>query len=108
MNVLKIPFVVFGCLFLSSVYAQINTEQAEMMVINSNCNNQTVTEALKHKIKRHSQRDLGWHTFENEGYIDVERTILVNKGKRIRYRWRVNADGNIQAVSKKAKKLCLP
>ncbi len=108
MNVTKILLVVIGCLSMSSVYARINSEQAEMMVKNSNCHNQTVTEALKHKIKKHSQRDLGWHTFENEDYIDVERAILVNKGKRIRYRWRVDADGNVQAVSKKAEKLCLP
>ncbi len=100
-------------LFIASVYlltanafADINSEEAEEIVRTFDCNGNSIDEILKHTIKKHSQRDLGWRTFTEEGYIDVERAILVNKGKQIRYRWRVDAHGGVTAVSKKAKKIC--
>lgn len=93
---------------LPAAYAEITIDQAEALVKSANCGAYSVAEALGHKIKKHSQRDLGWHSFESEGVIDVERAVLVNKGKRIHYRWRVNADGNVQPVSKKAGSLCSP
>ncbi len=87
-----------------------NSEQsamAEEKVKTFDCKGKPVQEVLKGKIKRHSQRDLGWRVFYQDEYIDVERAILVNKGRKSRYRWRIDQQGNIFPVSKKAKKLCL-
>lgn len=86
--------------------ASLTAEQAEQIVQNTNCNGQTIAEAIKSHIKRHSQRDLGWRVFIEEDYIDVERAILVNKGRQIRYRWRIDRQGLVAPVNKKARQLC--
>ncbi|MGY6276596.1 hypothetical protein [Methylomonas sp. MgM2] len=66
----------------------------------------TVGQVLDASVRRRSQRDLGWRTFEDEGYYDIERAVLINKGMELRYRWRVFMDGNIEAYSERAEKLC--
>lgn len=81
--------------------------QAEQQVKAAACKDgQSVSEALDQSIKSHSQRDVGWRVFPEEGYVDVERAVLINKGKELRYRWRVSADGSLQAVSDRAQSLC--
>lgn len=100
--------IIVGCLLIPSfaAIAEIDSDQALAQVESSDCNGEPVSEALKHSLKKHSQRDLGWRVFTEDDYIDVERAILVNKGKQNRYRWRIDNAGNITPVSKKAKKLC--
>lgn len=93
---------------MHTVCAEIDPERAEEIVKRSKCNDRSVIEALQAKIKRHSQRDLGWRVFKDDEFIDVERAILVNKGRQIRYRWRLDGNGQVTPVSKKAKKLCRP
>lgn len=68
--------------------------------------NQTVEQVLNQTIKSHSQRDLGWRTFPGDGYIDVERAVLINKGMELRYRWRVEAQGALGPENERAEKLC--
>lgn len=67
---------------------------------------QTVEQVLDGSIRRRSQRDLGWRSFQEQGYYDIERAVLVNKGMELRYRWRVFADGSVQLQSGRAEKLC--
>ncbi len=86
--------------------AELLPEQAEGIVQQADCNGQTVDEALKSVLKRHSQRDLGWRIFIEGNDIDVERAILINKGRQTRYRWRVDREGAVTPVSKKARQLC--
>ncbi len=100
--------MILGCILSTAAYAELSNELAEEQVKNANCKDLPIKTALKHKIKKHSQRDLGWRVFNHDTYIDVERAILVNKGKQIRYRWRIDQQGSVFPVSKKAKKLCLP
>lgn len=69
-------------------------------------NGMTVEQVLDQSIKSHSQRDLGWRTFPGNGYIDVERAILINKGMEMRYRWRVEAQGTVGPENERAEKLC--
>ncbi len=59
----------------------------------ADCKGRSVKVALKGSIKKHSQRDLGWRVFYQDEHIDVERAILVNKGRKSRYRWRINQQG---------------
>jgi hypothetical protein len=66
----------------------------------------SVEEVLGQTIKSHSQRDLGWRTFPGAGYIDVERAVLLNKGMELRYRWRVEAQGEVGPENERAEKLC--
>ncbi|AMK78042.1 MULTISPECIES: hypothetical protein [Methylomonas] len=69
-------------------------------------NNMTVDQALEQSIKSNSQRDVGWRSFRENDYVDVERAILVSKATELHYRWRVTNDGNILAGSERAEKLC--
>ena len=66
----------------------------------------TVEQALDRAIKSHSQHDLGWRTFPGNGYIDVERAVLINKGMEMRYRWRVENQGAVGPENERAEKLC--
>ncbi len=66
----------------------------------------SVEQVLEQTIKSHSQRDLGWRAFPGSGYIDVERAVLLNKGMELRYRWRVEAQGEVGPENERAEKLC--
>jgi hypothetical protein len=92
---------------LSNIAHAITPEQAFEQVKNQPCqNNLTTDQTLEQSIRSHSQRDIGWRTFQEEGYYDVERAILVNKGMELHYRWRVHLDGSIAAENERAAKLC--
>ena len=67
----------------------------------------TVNQLLDQKI-RGSHRDLGWRVFADDSarVFDVERAVLVSKSMELRYRWRVDASGRIQAVTERAQNLC--
>lgn len=81
--------------------------QASQQVKTQVCkDNLTVDQALDKSIKSHSQRDIGWRTFQEDDHYDIERAVLINKAMELRYRWRVFADGRIQPQSPRAEKLC--
>ena len=67
--------------------------------------NMNVEHVLDQSIRSHSQRDVGWRNFQEDGYVDVERAILVNKSMELRYRWRVMADNSIHPQTERAAKL---
>ncbi len=77
--------------------------QVKAMVCKDNL---TIDQTLEQSIKSNSQRDAGWRAFQQEGYVDVERAILVSKATELRYRWRVSDDGSVLAGSERAEKLC--
>jgi hypothetical protein len=95
-------------LLLAANLAFAETHEHEAKVQSSPCQGQTVEEALKTKIHTRSQRDLGWQTFHEEDHVEVERAFLMNKSMQLRFRWRINADGSITPVSKRAESLCAP
>jgi hypothetical protein len=96
--------LIFG---LSPDSIAMDIKQAADQVKNLPCKDgKTVDEILNHSVKRRSQRDLGWRTFEEEGHYDIERAVLITKGMELRYRWRVLNDGQINAESSRAQKLC--
>jgi len=66
----------------------------------------SVEQTLDSSIKTHSQRDLGWRSFPGNGFIDVERAVLINKGMELRYRWRVETQGTVGPENERAEKLC--
>ncbi|MCQ8180394.1 hypothetical protein NP603_04680 [Methylomonas sp. SURF-1] len=85
----------------------VGLEDATSLVKNIMCKDQmTIDQALEHTVKSTSQRDIGWRSFQEDNYIDVERAILVSKAVELRYRWRVNDDGSVLATSDRAEKLC--
>ena len=85
----------------------LDVDQASTQVKNLACkDNLTVEQMLDQSIKSHSQRDIGWRNFQEDGYIDVERAVLINKSMEMRYRWRVKADNSITPQSDRAEKLC--
>jgi hypothetical protein len=67
---------------------------------------QTIGQTLEKVLKSHSQRDLGWRSFPGNGFIDVERAVLLNKGMELRYRWRVEPQGAIGPENERAERLC--
>lgn len=100
-----------GCFVLfagfSEICAALDINQAADQVKALPCQDgQTVEQVLDHSVRRRSQRDLGWRTFQDENHIDIERGILINKGMEMRYRWRVFSDGSITPHTERAKKLC--
>jgi hypothetical protein len=100
-------FLILNLLFAARLaYAQVDESSVETLVKSSPCLGQTIEEALKNKIHIRSQRDLGWQVFNEEGQFEVERAFLMNKSMQLRFRWRVNADGSIAPVSKRAESLC--
>lgn len=101
-------FVFMMTLFgLTRVGGATTSEQASELVKNLPCkDNMTADQVLERSIRSHSQRDIGWHIFQEDGYFDVERAVLVNKGMELRYRWRVKADGSIIAENDRTSKLC--
>ncbi|MGZ4999602.1 MAG: hypothetical protein ACXV7F_04820 [Methylomonas sp.] len=85
----------------------ITAEQASEQVKSLPCkDNMTTDQALDQSIRSHSQRDIGWRIFQEDGYFDVERAVLINKGMELRYRWRVQQDGNIAAENDRTIELC--
>ncbi|MGR8929583.1 MAG: hypothetical protein ACU836_03000 [Gammaproteobacteria bacterium] len=81
--------------------------QATDLVKNQPCKDgQTVAQVLDHSVKRRSQRDLGWRTFQEDDHIDIERAVLITKGMELRYRWRVFTESNIAPESSRAERLC--
>ncbi len=79
--------------------------EAQQLVQNQACKDgESVAQFLDHKSSSH--RDLGWRVFPADGGFDVERAFLASKSMELRYRWRVGADGQVQAVSDRAQNLC--
>ena len=91
----------------SQGYAISPDEAAERVKAQSCRDNQTVEQILNQSIKVHSQRDIGWRTFQEQDYYDVERVILINKSMELHYRWRVDSDGRINFTNDRALKLCI-
>lgn len=86
----------------------IDADDAMLKVKASSCkDNQSIEQMLDQSIKIHSQRDIGWRYFQQEGYVDIERAVLINKGMEMRYRWRIDGNGAIKPESDRAEKLCL-
>lgn len=99
--------MLFSFFCATSAFAEMNENRAEEIVKNSICiGDQNIAEILNKKFKKRSQRDLGWRVYKENGQYDVEKAILISKSMRIRYRWRVSNEGEIQPISKRATKLC--
>lgn len=100
-------FVLLLCTGISPLSHAINPEEATQSVKAQPCtDNQTVEQILDQSVKVHSQRDIGWRTFQEAEYFDVERAVLINKGMELHYRWRVHLNGQIDAQNDRALKLC--
>jgi len=94
-------------LIMNSTAFALTEEEATQKTKTQACkDDMTVEQALDRTIKSHSQRDLGWRTFPGDGYIDVERAVLINKGMELRYRWRVEASGGVGPENERAENLC--
>ncbi|MBS4052380.1 MAG: hypothetical protein KGZ69_14425 [Methylomonas sp.] len=91
----------------SSTSPAVDIHQASQQVKARFCkDNLTIDQTLDKSIKSHSQRDIGWRVFEEDGYYDIERAVLINKAMELRYRWRVFADGSMQPQNERAENLC--
>ncbi len=100
-------FTGLGLIITSTSVPALTDEEAIQKTRAAACKtSMTVEQALDHVIKSHSQRDLGWRTFPGNGYIDVERAVLINKGMEMRYRWRVESQGAVGPENERAEKLC--
>ncbi len=104
---IRLFFIVLLFAGFANIGLAITPEQASEQVKSLPCkDSMTTDQILDQSIKSHSQRDIGWRTFQEDGYFDVERAVLVNKGMELRYRWRVQSDGSIAAENDRAIKLC--
>ncbi|QJD29384.1 hypothetical protein [Methylococcus geothermalis] len=70
------------------------------------CAGATVGQRLQEEIQSHSRRDLGWRVFAEADHRDLERSLRISKAMEARYRWRIDAAGNIEPVSDAARQLC--
>ncbi|BBL69458.1 hypothetical protein [Methylogaea oryzae] len=87
-------------------YGAAGEADAEQIVKSHPCaDGETIDQYLGHKLSS-SHRDLGWRVFPAEGGVDVERAFLASKSMEIRYRWRVDGTGQVQAISDRAQSLC--
>jgi hypothetical protein len=96
-------------MFLTSMHAHaISLDEALSMVKNTPCKQgETIDQTLEHSIRSHSQRDIGWRNFQEEGYIEIERAVMINKAAELRYRWKVDmATQSFKADNERAEKLC--
>ena len=104
-----VPLIMIALLFAGSARSSlaITPEQASEQIKTMPCKeSMTVDQILDQSIRSHSQRDIGWRTFQEEGYMDIERAVLINKGMELKYRWRVQMDGSISAQNDRATALC--
>jgi hypothetical protein len=100
-------FLSLTCSFWPCIGYTASSDEATAVVKAQSCRNgQTVEIILDQSVKSHSQRDIGWRTFEEEDYYDVERVILVSKSMELHYRWRVDRNGRINSANDRALKLC--
>lgn len=79
---------------------------ATARVEGATCGASTVGARLADELRSHSRRDLGWRAFPGDNAVDLERSARVSKSMDIRYRWRVDGAGRVEAVSEAAKSLC--
>jgi len=94
---------------LPSLACAITADEALQQVKNVPCkDNQSIEQILDQSVKSHYQRDIGWRQFQQDDYFDIERAVLINKGREMRYRWRVDLTGAIKPENERAEKLCLP
>lgn len=102
---------VFTLLILGSISSSswgLSIDEASVQIKNLTCKDtMSVEQVLDQSIRAHSQRDVGWRYFQEDGYIDVERAVLINKSMELRYRWRVKPDNSIKAETERAEKLCI-
>ena len=103
-------FGTFLLVFLlnKQVIAQVDEATAEEKVKNAPClDGFTIDQVLKDKFHSRSQRDLGWQVFKEQDQYDVERAFLMSKSMQLRFRWHVNAEGNIFPDEGRAESLCI-
>ncbi len=103
----KIILVFASWLCLYQPCLAITAEDASALIKKLPCkDDMTVEQVLDQSIRSHSQRDIGWRNFQEDGYVDVERAILINKSMELRYRWRVKNDNSISIENDRTEKLC--
>jgi len=84
----------------------LSASQAENLVKSAVCLNGETIDAVLQKKTSSWQRDLGWQVFEENGSYAVEKSVLVSKSIQLRYRWQIDGQGNMTAISDRAKDLC--
>lgn len=96
-----------GTTFLITTQAEpLTVNQAEALIKNSQCGAGETVDSVLQKKTSSWQRDLGWQVFENDGSFAVEKSLLVSKSTQLRYRWQIDSQGKISAVTDRAKDLC--
>lgn len=91
----------------SPVLHALSEEEAVQRVKTQACRGSlAVADVLDQAMHNRSQRDLGWRVFPGDGFVDVERAVLINKGMELRYRWRVDRQGAIGPENERAERLC--
>lgn len=93
-------------LLCNVAYAAPGGADAEHIVKHQPCKDgESVDQYLGRKLSS-SHRDLGWRVFSSDEGVDVERAFLASKSTEIRYRWRVDNVGQVQAASDRAQNVC--
>jgi hypothetical protein len=90
----------------AALWADTHEVQAQSKIEATPCGGTTLGERLADETRIHSRRDLGWRFFPGSGYMDVERALRVSKSMEIRYRWRMDGSGRVEALTEPAQMLC--
>jgi len=65
----------------------------------------TIDSYMTNMAKIPMAEDLGWMVYTLEDGYEVERSILINKSKTFRYKWKVSNSGEVTPVNDRAKSL---
>lgn len=65
----------------------------------------TIEAYLTNMTKIPMAEDLGWKVSPIEDGYEVERSILINKVKTLRYKWKVSNSGEVSPMDDRARKL---
>jgi len=65
----------------------------------------TIDSYLTNMTRIPMAEDLGWKVYTIEDGYEVERSILINNSKTLRYKWKVSDSGEVSPVDDRARSL---
>ena len=65
----------------------------------------TIDSYMTNMAKIPMAEDLGWKVYTGEDGYEVERSILINNSKTLRYKWKVSNSGEVSPANDRARAL---
>lgn len=101
----KAIIVLLSLVLSSACLADNNDVNAVVAIKSMLCQNDVTAQNKLNQIGSHISQDKGWRIFRGADFYDIERSLYFTKTSEARYRWRIDAQGNVSAVTDRAKAL---